>query len=63
MAITYVNTAAPAKPEPTVKVVEVPAAAPVKASKAKFDRNAYQREYMRKRRAAIKAADAWETSE
>lgn len=25
-------------------------------SRAKFDRNAYQREYMRKRRAALKAA-------
>lgn len=43
---------APDKPAAT-KPVEKPVVEP-KPSKAKFDRNAYQREFMRKKRAAAK---------
>jgi len=43
----------PKKPE-APKDAEKPAEP--KPSRATFDRNAYQREYMRKRRAAMKAA-------
>jgi hypothetical protein len=42
------------KPRPDKSPPKV--AAEPKPSKAKFDRNAYQREYMRKRRAALKQA-------
>lgn len=45
---------APKIERPTSKEPERPAEP--KPSKAKFDRNAYQREYMRKRREAAKAA-------
>lgn len=45
---------APPPEKAPVKEPEKPAEP--KPSKAKFDRNAYQREYMRKRREALKAA-------
>lgn len=45
---------APSPAKAAIKVPEKPAEP--KPSKAKFDRNAYQREYMRKRRKALKAS-------
>lgn len=45
---------APTIEKPSPKEPEMPIEP--KPSKAKFDRNAYQREYMRKRREALKAS-------